>query len=112
MERIVERSVLFDFYGNLLTEHQRRIYEDIVNNDYSLSEIGEAMGISRQGVHDIVKRIDKILAEYEDKLHFVENYNKNLETIDKIKSVISEIKDGKDEIDYLEGLVESLEEGM
>lgn len=112
MERIVERSVLFDFYGNLLTEHQRKIYEDIVNNDYSLSEIGEAMGISRQGVHDIVKRIDKILAEYEDKLHFVENYNKNLETIDKIKSVISEIKDGKDEIDYLEGLVESLEEGM
>lgn len=112
MERIVERSVLFDFYGNLLTEHQRKIYEDIVNNDYSLSEIGEAMGISRQGVHDIVKRIDKILAEYEDKLHFVENYNKNLETIDKIKTVISEIKDGKDEIDYLEGLVESLEEGM
>lgn len=112
MEKIVERSVLFDFYGNLLTDHQKQIYRDVVNNDYSLSEIGEEMGISRQGVHDIVKRIDKILAEYEDKLHFVENYNRNLEIIDEIKTVLSDINSDVDGIERLKQLVGTLEEGM
>ena len=67
MDRIKERALLFDIYGNLLTEHQQKIYSDVVENDFSLSEIGEEIGISRQGVHDTVKRIDKILAEYRDK---------------------------------------------
>ena len=43
-------DLLYDFYGELLTEHQRRIYEDVVLNDYSLSEVAEELGISRQGV--------------------------------------------------------------
>ena len=52
MEKIVEQTLLYDFYGELLTEHQRRIYEDVVLNDYSLSEVAEDLGISRQGVQD------------------------------------------------------------
>lgn len=112
MEKIVERSVLFDFYGNLLTDHQKKIYEDVVNNDYSLSEIGEELGISRQGVHDIVKRIDKILADYEEKLHFADNYYKNLEKLEEIKSVLQNIKNGNDDIGHLESLIGKLEEGM
>ena len=68
MEKIVEQTLLYDFYGELLTEHQRRIYEDVVLNDYSLSEVAEELGISRQGVHDNVKRCGRILQDYEDKL--------------------------------------------
>ena len=49
MEKIVEQGLLYDFYGELLTEHQRKIYEDAVYNDLSLSEIAEMQGISRQG---------------------------------------------------------------
>ena len=49
MESIVKQSLLYDFYGELLTEHQRSIYEDVVYNDMSLSEIAEENGISRQG---------------------------------------------------------------
>lgn len=49
MEKIVEQGMLYDFYGELLTEHQRKIYEDVVLNDMSLSEIAEEQGISRQG---------------------------------------------------------------
>ena len=76
MEKIFEQALLYDFYGELLTEHQRNIYEDAVFNDMSLSEIAQEQGISRQGVHDLIKRCDKILQEYESKLHLVERFEK------------------------------------
>ena len=111
MERIVERSLLFDIYGDLLTEHQRKIYSDVVDNDFSLSEIGEEMGISRQGVHDAVKRIDKILNDYEEKLHFAEKYLKNTETVEKIKEELNGL-DNKESVkkilNYLNELTEDL----
>ena len=59
MEKIVEQTLLYDFYGELLTEHQRQIYEDVVFNDLSLSEVAEDRGISRQGVHDMIRRCSK-----------------------------------------------------
>ena len=74
MERIVERGLLYDFYGELLTEHQRRIYEDAVFGDLSPSEIAEEQGISRQGVHDLIRRCDRILGDYEAKLHLVAKF--------------------------------------
>ncbi|MCI9516102.1 MAG: DNA-binding protein [Lachnospiraceae bacterium] len=74
MEKIVEQTLLFDFYGELLTEHQKIIYEDVVFGDLSFTEAAEARSISRQGVHDMIKRCNKILAEYEDKLHLVEKF--------------------------------------
>ena len=74
MEKILEQALLYDFYGELLTEHQKQVYEDVVLNDYSLSEVAESLGISRQGVHDMVKRCNKLLAGYEEKLHLVEKF--------------------------------------
>ena len=74
MEKIVIQTLLYDFYGELLTEHQRSVYEDAVYNDMSLSEIAEVYGISRQGVHDLIKRCDKILAGYEEQLHLVAKF--------------------------------------
>ena len=72
MEKIVKQGLLYDFYGDLLTEHQKKIYEEVVFRDFSLSEIAEEAGISRQGVHDLIKRCDKILLDYESKLHLLE----------------------------------------
>lgn len=74
MEKILEQALLYDFYGELLTEHQKQIYEDVVLNDYSLSEVAENLGISRQGVHDMIKRCNRLLAGYEEKLHLVEKF--------------------------------------
>ncbi len=74
MEKIVRQGILYDFYGELLTEHQRQVYEEVVFHDLSLSEIAQEKGISRQGVHDLVRRCDKILEGYEDKLHLVEKF--------------------------------------
>ena len=61
MEKIVEQGLLYDFYGELLTDHQRNVYEDVVFNDLSPSEIAKEQGISRQGVHDLIRRCNKIL---------------------------------------------------
>ena len=69
MEKIARQGLLYDFYGALLTEHQRQVYEDVVLYDLSLSEIAEEQGISRQGVHDLVKRCDRILeASFDGKI--------------------------------------------
>lgn len=84
MEKIVEQTLLYDFYGELLTEHQRQIYEDVVLHDFSLSEIAQSLGISRQGVHDNVKRCHKILKDYEDKLHLVEKFVHIKEKVNQI----------------------------
>ena len=56
MEKFVEQTLLYDFYGELLTERQQQVYESVVLEDYSLSEVAEDLGISRQGVHDMIKR--------------------------------------------------------
>ena len=53
MKDIFKSSLLYDFYGELLTEHQKEIYEDFILNDLSLGEIAQDRGISRQGVHDL-----------------------------------------------------------
>ena len=72
MEIIVRQGMLFDLYGELLTDHQREIYGLLVNDDMSLSELAEQYGISRQGVHDLIRRCDRQLEGYEEKLHLLE----------------------------------------
>ena len=74
MEKFVEQGYLYDFYGELLTERQQQVYESVVLEDYSLSEVAEDLGISRQGVHDMIKRCNKTLEEYEQKLLLVEKF--------------------------------------
>ena len=71
MEKFVERTLLYDFYGELLTKRQQQIYESVVLEDYSLSEVAEELNISRRGVHDMIRRCDKALEGYEEKLHLV-----------------------------------------
>jgi len=84
LEKIFRQTLLYDFYGELLTEHQRNIYEDAVCHDMSLSEIAQQQGISRQGVHDMIKRCDKILMDYEDKLKLVQKFMNARETVREI----------------------------
>lgn len=94
MEKIVKQGLLYDFYGALLNDHQRSIYESVVYDNMSLSEIAFEQGISRQGVHDLIKRCDKSLEEYENKLHLVERFmaiKEEVETIET-KAESAEIK--------------------
>ena len=92
MDEIFKQSLLYDFYGELLTEHQKEIYEQFIVEDLSLSEIAKDAGISRQGVHDLVKRCDKILEEYEAKLHLVEKFLSVKEKVHQINELLEDAK--------------------
>ena len=91
MDKILEQTLLYDFYGELLTEHQKQIYEDVVFGDYFLSEVAEEQGISRQGVHDLVKRCNKLLQEYESRLHLVERFVAVKRQIEEMKRSLQEV---------------------
>ena len=71
MEKIAEEGLLFDYYGPLLTEHQRRIYGMAVCDDLSLGEIAAIEHISRQAVHDLLRRSTQTMQEYEDRLGLI-----------------------------------------
>ena len=91
MEKIVRQSLLYDFYGELLTEHQKAIYEDVVNNDMSYSDIG-----------------DKILEEYEDKLQLVDKFMKARKQVEKMKDCISELME-ENRDDRLNSKIEAID---
>ena len=91
MEEFLQQTLLYDFYGELLTEHQRKVYEEVVLNDLSYSEAAEMFGVSRQGMHELVKRCNKILSEYESKLHLVERFVQIRETVKQIQKMASQI---------------------
>ncbi len=87
-EKIIEINMLYDFYGQLLTAKQQEILKLYHEDNYSLSEIAEELGITRQGVHDTVKKAEKALHEYESKLGLV---GKFLATEESVAAIDSEI---------------------
>ncbi len=74
MEKIVERGLLFDIYGELLTDRQKEVFGALVEGDMSMTELAEEFGISRQGAHDLIRRCDYILYGYEEKLKMMEKF--------------------------------------
>ena len=68
LEEFLRRSALFDLYGALLTDKQRHCLSMSLFEDYSLSEIGETLGISRQAVHDMLHRSEQAMEAYESQL--------------------------------------------
>lgn len=84
MEDIVYKTLLFDFYGELLTEHRRNVYEDFICNDLSESEIAQEAGVSRQAAHDMIHKCEKALEQYEEKLGHVKRF---MELRDKVVAI-------------------------
>ncbi len=93
IENIYELSLLYDFYGALLKEQKREIFEDYVLNDLSLGEIAEERDISRQGVHDSIKRCSRELFEYEEKLGLLQKFNRIRESIGGIHKAAEVLKE-------------------
>lgn len=87
MEEKIYWGYLYDFYGELLNEHRRTIFESYVMEDLSLSEIAELSGITRQAAHDVIKRSVAALEEYESKLKLLEKFLSIKESAEKISSI-------------------------
>ena len=92
MEKNVEISLLCQLYGKLLTEKQVEFIEDYYNNDLSLSEIAENHNITRQAVRDIIKKGEKKLFEYEEKLMFMKRTLNQEKRIEKALSELTKIQ--------------------
>ena len=85
MDEAVFRTMLFDFYGELLTEKQREYFDLHYNEDLSLAEIAESEGITRQGVWDIIRRGEDTLRRYESKTGLVARFSREREIMDRLQ---------------------------
>ncbi len=92
MERNVQISMLNQIYGKLLTQKQYEIIDDYYNNDLSLSEIAENNQITRQAVRDILKKGEKKLFEYEEKLMFMKRMLNQEKKIEKVLEELTKIQ--------------------
>lgn len=85
-------TMLYDFYGELLTDRQKEFFDYYYNDDLSLSEIAENAGISRQGVRDVIVRAEGIMQELEDKTGLIHRFEQMRVHLDSILSAAAEIK--------------------
>jgi len=88
MSKDLSVGILMDFYGELLTDKQRDTLDLYYNRDYSLAEIAQDIDISRQGVRDFIKRGEKQLIEFEEKLGMVRKYDLISSKIQSIENII------------------------
>ena len=93
MEKNVEISLLFSFYGRMLTERQADTIDLYYNEDLSLSEVGTELGISRQGVRDNLKRAEAILYDTEKRLGLVKRFLGIKSKLSQIDRIIAEIEE-------------------
>lgn len=91
LEEIGEISLLYDFYGGLLTETQSEFLRLYFEENYTLAEIAEDYGLSRQGVHDAVAKAQKKLISYESKLGLVARFRESEQVISEIDAEINKL---------------------
>jgi hypothetical protein len=105
-------TMLYDFYGDLLTERQKEFFDLYYNEDLSLAEIAENYGITRQGVRDIIVRAEGSLQEIEAKTGLINRYHIMQESMEALQQTVRDLKQLNDNIlqnNELEGLCERLE---
>ena len=99
LDDITEISLLYDFYGQLLTRRQQDVMRLYHEENLSLSEIADEFSISRQGVHDSLRSGEKALKEYEKKLGLLERFRKSREAVDRIDAGLDVIADKLERVD-------------
>lgn len=92
IEKIVQVGNLFEFYGNLLSDRQYKVVEMFYIDDLSLTEIGEILDITRQGVYDNLKRAEENLFKYEDKLNLYKKFQSGIDNLKSITEITNNIK--------------------
>ena len=116
IDDITRQSLLYDFYGALLTDRQNEVMKLYHEENLSLAEIAGELDISRQGVHDALKKAEKSLTAYEEKLGLVERFTGTSQAIEQIDERIEQLiaKSGKSafasELKEIRNVIDKLEE--
>ena len=92
-DNTLQMTMLFDFFGDLLTAKQREYFDLYHNEDLSLSEIAEMAGISRQGVYDIISRSEKTLEEFEEKTGVLRRWSKARQDLEEAEALACRLKE-------------------
>lgn len=114
VEDVYEITILLDFYGQLLTERQYEVMDLHYNSDLSLGEIADDLGISRQGVHDSIRKAKRTLLSYEARLRLAERFREQEKQIEKalmsLRRIEEKVPDLGKNTDYqtAQGLLEKL----
>lgn len=104
-------SLLYDFYGALLSESQLEVMTMYHEDNLSLSEIADELGMTRQAVHYTLKKAESKLEEYDDKLGLVNTYRKNQERAAQALNIVKELApEGSKEAKRLEKLIKDMSE--
>jgi hypothetical protein len=85
-------ALLYDFYGDMLTDRQKEFYDLYYNEDLSLSEIAENYGISRQGVRDVIVRAEATLTELEDKTGIIRRFHVMQDQFSQLDHMVDDIQ--------------------
>jgi predicted DNA-binding protein YlxM (UPF0122 family) len=86
-------SLLYDFYGELLPERQKTVFGAYYDEDLSLGEIAESAGISRQGVHDALRKAKAALIRYEETLGLIAKHKEFLVALKKVATIAEELQE-------------------
>ena len=92
MNKTFEMCMLFDFYGDILTDKQKELFDLYYNDDLSLAEISEHMGITRQGVRDGIMRAEHTLRATEEKLGLVSKYGQTQANLEKLADIVWDLR--------------------
>lgn len=101
-DETLKRTLLFDFYGELLTGKQREYYDLHYNEDLSLQEIAEQRGVSRQAVWDIIRRAETTMAKLEKKTSFVERSVLRQNAVKEIAAEVQKLPDSPEKLRIVE----------
>lgn len=100
-------SMLYDFYGELLTPRQREFFDLYYNEDLSLAEIAENNGITRQGVRDVIVRAENAMQEVEDKTGIIKRFQSQRALLDEITAAAAQIKE-RNALQYFDPVISEL----
>lgn len=106
MDNTIMRTMLFDFYGDLLTEKQREYYDLHFNSDLSLQEIAEQSGVSRQAVWDIIRRAEQSMGEIEEKTGLVARAVRRRKAVEELTELIVCLPEGGSKAEMLKKISE------
>jgi len=101
LEKTLKMNMLFSFYGALLTPRQAEYTAAYYEEDYTLAEIADNYGVSRQAIYDSIKRAEEALIDYEEKLQLVKEFESRTETLKKIRRYINETYGNDDTLNEL-----------